>query len=220
MALAGRWRPLRARAGCGGSIRALGWCGCAAASLLRRSCGWGVCWRPVIGLLTQSVVVGEVGCCVGMRWRADGGMGVLRTEPVATDVRVYNSRSFVEMCMVSCLSASPEFVCGWGAATWGCPRLRSTCRRDSPAPLYHTTCDCLSFCLLVGCSVDRRLPLQSLIVAPVCLFVFWDTPAAARHPRLYASYSIQMLYDAYRCCTLPKMKLCARTSNKKIANAE
>jgi hypothetical protein len=29
-------------------------------------------------------------------------------------------RSFVEMCIVSCLSASPTFVCRRGAATWGC----------------------------------------------------------------------------------------------------
>ena len=27
-------------------------------------------------------------------------------------------KSFVEMCIVSCLSASPACVCGLGAATW------------------------------------------------------------------------------------------------------
>jgi hypothetical protein len=28
------------------------------------------------------------------------------------------------------------------------------------------------------------------------------------------------MYDAYRCCTLPKMRMCARTSNIKITNTE
>jgi hypothetical protein len=46
--------------------------------------------------------------------------------------------SFVEMCIVSCLSASPACVCGRGAVTWDCPRRRLPCRRDSPAPLYRT----------------------------------------------------------------------------------
>jgi hypothetical protein len=34
-------------------------------------------------------------------------------------------KSFVEMCIVSCLSASPACVRGWGAATWvlGLPSL-------------------------------------------------------------------------------------------------
>jgi hypothetical protein len=48
-------------------------------------------------------------------------------------------KSFVEMCIVICLSASPACVCGRGAATWGCPRRRLPCRRDSPAPLYRTS---------------------------------------------------------------------------------
>ena len=54
-------------------------------------------------------------------------------------------KSFVEMCIVSCLSASSACVCGRGAATWGCPRSRLPCRRDSPAPLYHTNGGWLSF---------------------------------------------------------------------------
>ena len=45
-ALAGRWRRLWARSGCGGSGRAPGWCGWAVASLLRRCCGG----RPAISL--------------------------------------------------------------------------------------------------------------------------------------------------------------------------
>jgi len=36
-------------------------------------------------------VVGEVERCVGVRWRAGGGVGVLRTRPVAAGVRVYSS---------------------------------------------------------------------------------------------------------------------------------
>ena len=61
LALAGWWRRLWAGSGCGGSGRAPGWCGWAVASLLRRCCGGAICWRPVISLLAQSVVVGEVG---------------------------------------------------------------------------------------------------------------------------------------------------------------
>jgi hypothetical protein len=48
-------------------------CGVFAAALL-----WGaVCWRPAISLPAQSVVVGEVERCVGVRWRAGGGVGVV-----------------------------------------------------------------------------------------------------------------------------------------------
>jgi hypothetical protein len=93
LALAGWWRRLWAGSGCGGSGRAPGWCGWAVASLLRRFCGGAVCWRPAISLPAQSVVVGEVGRSVGMRWRAGGGVGVLRTGPVAAGVRVYSSVS-------------------------------------------------------------------------------------------------------------------------------
>ena len=57
-------------------------------------------------------------------------------------------KSFVEMCIVSCLSAAPACECGRGAATWGCPRRRLPCRCDSPAPLYRTNGVWLSFGLL------------------------------------------------------------------------
>jgi hypothetical protein len=57
----------------------------------RGGCVGGVCWRPAIGLPAQSVVVGEVGRCLGVRWRAGRGLGVLRTGPVAAGVRVYSS---------------------------------------------------------------------------------------------------------------------------------
>ena len=73
--------------------RAPGWCGWAVASLLRLCCGGAVCWRRATSLPAQSVVVGEVGRCVGVRWRAGGGVGVLRTGPVAAAVRVYSSVS-------------------------------------------------------------------------------------------------------------------------------
>jgi hypothetical protein len=46
-----------------------------------------------MGLPLQYVVFGEVGHCVGLRWRAVGGVGFLRTGPVAASVRVYISVS-------------------------------------------------------------------------------------------------------------------------------
>ena len=50
---------------------------------------WGaVCRLPAINLPVQSVVVGEVGRCVGVRWRAGGCVGNLRTGPIAAGVRV------------------------------------------------------------------------------------------------------------------------------------
>ena len=84
-------------------------CGWAVESLLCRCCGGAVCWRPAISL-PQSVVVGEVGLrddddvfylflqkhkigAKGVRWLAGGDVGVLRTGPVAADVRVYSSVS-------------------------------------------------------------------------------------------------------------------------------
>jgi hypothetical protein len=93
LALTGWWRRLWARSGCGLSGWAPGWCGWAMASLLRRCCGGAVCWRQAISLPTQSVAVGEVERCVGVRWRTGGGVGVLRTGPVAAGVRVYSSVS-------------------------------------------------------------------------------------------------------------------------------
>ena len=77
--------------GLGRGVGSPGWCGWAVASLLRRCCGGAVFWRPVISLPSQSVVVGEVGRCVGVLWRAGVCVGVLRTGPIATGVRVYTS---------------------------------------------------------------------------------------------------------------------------------
>ncbi len=47
-------------------------------------------------------------------------------------------KSFVEMCIVSCLSASTACVCGRVSSTWDCPHRRLPCSRDSPAPLDRT----------------------------------------------------------------------------------
>ena len=47
-----------------------------------------------------------------------GGVGVLSC---SRRTGLQQCKSFVEMCIVSCLSASPACVCGRGAATWGCP---------------------------------------------------------------------------------------------------
>jgi hypothetical protein len=54
-------------------------------------------------------------------------------------------KSFVEMCIVSCLSASQACACGRGDATWGCPRRSLACSRDSPDQIYHTISGWLSF---------------------------------------------------------------------------
>jgi len=86
LSLAGRWRPLRSEM----RVRGLGGARAGVDARLRR-CEGGVCWRPVIGLPSQSVVVGGLGRCVGVRWWAGGGVGVLQTGPVASDVRVYRS---------------------------------------------------------------------------------------------------------------------------------
>ena len=93
LALVGWWRCRWAGSGCGGSGLAPGWCGWAVSSLLRSCCGGAVCWRPAISLPVKSVIVGEVGQCVGVRWRAVVCVGVLRTGPVAAGVRVYSSVS-------------------------------------------------------------------------------------------------------------------------------
>ena len=71
------------------SLPIMVWMGCDvfAATLL----GGAVCWRPAISLPAQSVVVGEVGHCVEVRWLAVGSVVVLRTGPVAAGVRVYSS---------------------------------------------------------------------------------------------------------------------------------
>jgi hypothetical protein len=53
-------------------------------------------------------------------------------------------KSFVEMCIVSCLSASTVCVCR-GAATWGCPRCHLPCCSDSPALIYLNNSGWLSF---------------------------------------------------------------------------
>ncbi len=54
-------------------------------------------------------------------------------------------KSFVEMCIVSCLSALPACVYGLVSSTWDFPRRCLPCRRDSPAPLDRTNGGWLSF---------------------------------------------------------------------------
>ena len=44
-------------------------------------------------------------------------------------------KSFVEMCIVICLSAVPTCVCGLVSSTWDCPRYCLPSRRDSPSPI-------------------------------------------------------------------------------------
>jgi hypothetical protein len=45
-------------------------------------------------------------------------------------------KSFVDMCIVSCLSASPACVCGQRAATRDCPCCGMSCSHDSPDQIY------------------------------------------------------------------------------------
>jgi hypothetical protein len=107
LALAGWWCLLWARSGCGGFERAPGWCGWAVESLLCCCCGGAVCWGPVISLPQESVVVGEVGQCESggvvascrQRGRPPDGASCSRR------AGLQQCKSFVEMCIVSCLSA-------------------------------------------------------------------------------------------------------------------
>ena len=71
----------------------VGWCGWAVSSLLLCCCGGVVCWWPAISLPAQSVIVGEVGQFVGVRWRTVVCVDVLRSGPVAAVVLVYSSVS-------------------------------------------------------------------------------------------------------------------------------
>ncbi len=77
-------------------------------------------------------------------------------------------KSFVEMCTVSCLSASPARVCGQGAATWDCPR----CRLPPVVTLQpHSTSPTVAGCRLVGCSVVSGRSLRSRAVTGVSLHI-------------------------------------------------
>ena len=63
---------------------------------------------------------------------------------------LHQCKSFVELCILSCLSALTACVCGLGAVTLGCPRCCSPCSRDSPTPLYLHQ---VAGCRLVGCRI-------------------------------------------------------------------
>jgi len=94
LALAGWWRRLWAGSGCGGSGRAPGWCGWAVSSLLRRCCG---------------------GAGGRRRGRPPDGDSCSRR------AGLHQCKLFVEMCIVSCLSAVPACVCGQVSSTWEHP---------------------------------------------------------------------------------------------------
>ncbi len=97
------------------------------------------------------------GCTVVVEVRATALFGAMRGGAVAGGRRrgsppdgtscsrhagLQQCKSFVEMCIVSCLSAAPACVCGRVAATWGCTRCRLPCRRDSPDPLMMMPFNC------------------------------------------------------------------------------
>ena len=93
LALAGWWRRLGAGSGVWGFWAGPGlvWMGCV---VFDEVLLWGVRLLAAGHQSSiESVVVGEVGQCVGVRWRAVVCVGVLRTGPVAAGVRVYSSVS-------------------------------------------------------------------------------------------------------------------------------
>ena len=59
-------------------------------------------------------------------------------------------KSFVEMCIVSCLSASPTCVCGWGLQPGAA--LVVVCLAVVTLP-PRSTAPTVAGCRLVGCSV-------------------------------------------------------------------
>ena len=90
---------------------------------------------------------------MGVWWRAGGGVAVLQTGPMAVVlVYIQQCKSFVEMCIVSCLSASPALVVDCLAVV--------TLPTRSTAPT-------VAGCRLVGCSVVSGRPLRSRAVAGV-----------------------------------------------------
>jgi hypothetical protein len=99
-----------------------------------------------VDLPEQSFIVGEVGRCVGCGGGLEAVWHPLNGAHCSRCAGLQQCKSFAEMCIVSCLSASPAFVCRQGAATWGCPRrCCSLCSRDSASPLDRTSGGWLSF---------------------------------------------------------------------------
>jgi hypothetical protein len=113
--------------------------------------------RPSVFQRSQSLLVrwdDAWGCGGGRRGRPPDGACCSRR------AGLQQCKSFVEMCIVSCLSASPTCVCGRGAATWGCPCRRLPCCRDSRPALPHQqqarTCNnCYTFSACRLCSRHR-----------------------------------------------------------------
>ncbi len=87
---------------------------------------------------------------MGVRWLADGCVGVLRTEPVAAGMRVYclqQCKSFVEMCIVPQCIASVRM---WaGVFNLGLPSLLFAIVTLPP----RSTAPTVAGCCLVGCNV-------------------------------------------------------------------
>ncbi len=74
-------------------------------------------------------------------------------------------KPFVEMCIVSCLSAAPECVCGRGLQPGAA--LVVVCLAVVTLPPRSTAPAVAGGCRLVGCSVVSRRPLRSRAVAGV-----------------------------------------------------
>jgi hypothetical protein len=81
------------------------------------------------------------GAVAGGRWRGRPPDGA----SCSRSAGLQQCKSFVEMCIVSCLSAETACVCGLVSSTWDCPRRSLPYCRDSPAPIYHTNCGWLLF---------------------------------------------------------------------------
>jgi hypothetical protein len=76
----------------------------------------------------QKFALMMAGHCHGNAWGAVAGGRLRGRSPDGAHCSrcagLQQCKSFVEMCIVTCLSASPVsmYVCGRRATTWGCPR--------------------------------------------------------------------------------------------------
>ncbi len=102
--------------------------------------------RPSVFHRSQSLLVrwGDAWGCGG--WRA--AQPRLRGRPsdgasCSRRAGLQQCKSFVEMCIVSCLSASPACVCGLVSSTWDCPRRRLPLRSRAVAGVSLHVCVCL-----------------------------------------------------------------------------
>ena len=88
LTLTGRWSSIRARAGRGGFWAGL-WLVWIRGGVFAEAHMCGGVFAAAICLPSQSVLVIEVGCCLGVWCQTGGDVGVLRTGPVEADVLVY-----------------------------------------------------------------------------------------------------------------------------------